>query len=50
MTKIIELAHMLGEEIAKSDEIKNLENAKAKYESNEALQATHTHSQQEQAS
>ena len=39
MTKIIELAHMLGEEIAKSDEIKNLENAKAKYESSEALQA-----------
>ena len=39
MTKIIELAHMLGEEIAKSDEIKNLEAAKAAYESNKELQA-----------
>ncbi|MBQ8719697.1 MAG: YlbF family regulator [Clostridia bacterium] len=39
MTKIIELAHMLGEEIAKSDEIKNLEAAKSAYESNKPLQA-----------
>ena len=29
MTRIIELAHALGEEIAKSNEIKNLEAAKA---------------------
>lgn len=39
MTKIIELAHALGMEIAASDEIKNLENAKAAYESNAELQA-----------
>ena len=39
MTKIIELAHALGMEIAVSDEIKNLENAKAAYESNAELQA-----------
>ena len=39
MTKIIELAHMLGEEIAKSDEIKNLQAAKAAFDSDEALQA-----------
>lgn len=39
MTKIIELAHALGEEIAKSDEIKNLEAAKDAYEKNAALQA-----------
>ena len=39
MTKIIELAHLLGEEIAKSDEIKNLEAAKAEFQSNAALQA-----------
>lgn len=39
MTKIIELAHALGEEIAKSDEIKNLESAKAAYEQNAELQA-----------
>ena len=32
MTKIIELAHALGEEIAKSDEIKNLEAAKDAFE------------------
>ena len=38
MTKIIELAHALGEEIAKSDEIKNLESAKAEFESDEVLQ------------
>ena len=38
MTKIIELAHLLGEEIAKSDEIKNLEAAKAEFETDEALQ------------
>ena len=39
MTKIIEIAHMLGMEIAASEEIKNLEAAKAKFESNAALQA-----------
>lgn len=39
MTKIIELAHALGMEIAKSDEIKNLEGAKAEFEANAALQA-----------
>ena len=39
MTKIIELAHALGMEIAASDEIKNLENAKAAYEANAELQA-----------
>jgi cell fate (sporulation/competence/biofilm development) regulator YlbF (YheA/YmcA/DUF963 family) len=39
MTKIIELAHLLGEEIAKSDEIKNLEAAKAEFQSNVELQA-----------
>ena len=39
MTKIIELAHSLGEEIAKSDEIKALESAKNAYESDAALQA-----------
>ena len=38
MTKIIELAHALGEEIAKSEEIKNLESAKAAYESDAELQ------------
>ena len=38
MTKIIELAHNLGEEIAKSDEIKNLEKAKRDFEEDEALQ------------
>ena len=39
MTKIIELAHALGEEIAKSDEIKALESAKDAYEKDAALQA-----------
>ena len=38
MTKIIELAHMLGEEIAKSNEIKELEAAKAAFDSDEELQ------------
>ena len=39
MTKVIELAHALGEEIAKSEEIKNLEAAKAEFQSNAELQA-----------
>jgi len=39
MTKIIELAHALGEEIAKSDEIKNLEAAKAAFDSDAELGA-----------
>lgn len=39
MTKIIELAHALGEEIAKSDEIKNLESAKDTFERDAELQA-----------
>lgn len=39
MTKIIELAHSLGMEIAASDEIKNLEKAKADFDSNAELQA-----------
>ena len=39
MTKIIELAHKLGEEIAKSDEIKNLESAKAAFQADGELQA-----------
>ncbi len=39
MTKIIELAHALGEEIAKSEEIKNLETSKKVFESDAALQA-----------
>lgn len=38
MTKIIELAHALGEEIAKSDEIKNLEAAKKKFDTDAPLQ------------
>ena len=38
MTKIIELAHALGEEIAKSDEIKNLEAAKGEFQSDAELQ------------
>ena len=38
MTKIIELAHALGEEIAKSDEIKNLAAAKDAFEANAELQ------------
>ena len=39
MTKIIELAHALGEEIARSEEIKNLENAKSAFEADAALQS-----------
>ena len=39
MTKIIELAHALGEEIAKSEEIKNLEAAKDAYDRDAELQA-----------
>ena len=39
MTKIIELAHALGEEIAKSDEIKVLELTKNAFEADEELQA-----------
>ncbi len=39
MTKIIELAHALGEEISKSDEIKNLNSKKEIFDSNEELQA-----------
>ena len=42
MTKIIELAHALGEEIAKSDEIKNLEAAKDAFEKDAELQAKDT--------
>ena len=38
MTRIIEIAHLLGEEIAKSDEIKNLEAAKDAYEKDFELQ------------
>ena len=38
MTKIIELAHALGEEISKSDEIKNLEKAKAAFDTDADLQ------------
>ena len=38
MTKIIELAHALGEEIAKSDEISALEIAKNAYEADADLQ------------
>lgn len=38
MTKIIELAHALGEEIARSDEIKNLEAAKGEFQSDAELQ------------
>lgn len=39
MTKIIELAHLLGEEIAKSDEIKNMEAAKSAFQSDGELQS-----------
>ncbi len=39
MTKIIELAHALGMEIAKSEEIANLEKAKAAFDSDAELQA-----------
>ena len=38
MTKIIELAHLLGEEIAKSDEIRALETAKEAFQADEPLQ------------
>ena len=38
MDRIIELAHALGEQIAKSAEIENLERAKAAFESDESLQ------------
>lgn len=39
MTKIIEIAHMLGMEIAASDEIRELERAKEVFEKDAALQA-----------
>ncbi len=39
MTRIIELAHALGEEIAKSEEIRALEAAKDAYERDAELQA-----------
>ncbi len=39
MTKIIEIAHMLGVEIAASDEIKNLNAAKEAFDSSATLQA-----------
>ena len=39
MTKIIEIAHQLGNEIAKSDEIKALNATKDAFDSDEALQA-----------
>ena len=39
MTKIIELAHQLGVEIAKSDEIKMLNETKDAFDSNAELQA-----------
>ena len=38
MTKVIELAHLLGEEIAKSDEIKELNRTKDAFDSNAELQ------------
>ncbi len=38
MTKIIELAHALGEEIAKSEEIANLEKTKAAFSEDAELQ------------
>ena len=38
MTRIIELAHALGDEIAKSNEIKNLEASKDAYEKDKELQ------------
>jgi cell fate (sporulation/competence/biofilm development) regulator YlbF (YheA/YmcA/DUF963 family) len=38
MTKIIELAHALGEEIARSAEIQNLEAAKVEFEADAELQ------------
>ncbi len=39
MTRVIELAHALGDEIAKSEEIKNLEAAKDAFEKDAVLQA-----------
>ena len=39
MTRIIELAHALGDEIAKSEEMKNLAAAKDAYEKDATLQA-----------
>jgi len=39
MTKIIELAHALGDEIAKSEQIKNLNATKEVFDNNEELQA-----------
>ena len=39
MTRIIEIAHELGLEIAKSDEIKNLEATKAAFEADAELNA-----------
>ena len=39
MTKIIELAHQLGTEIAKSDEIKTLNETKNAFDSDASLQA-----------
>ena len=39
MTKIIELAHQLGTEIAKSEEIKNLNETKNAFDSDAELQA-----------
>ena len=39
MTKIIELAHALGEEIAKSDEIRILEKTKGIFEADAELQS-----------
>lgn len=38
MTKIIELAHKLGEEIAKSEEIRNLNTTKDAFDADEELQ------------
>ena len=38
MTKIIEIAHMLGEEIAKSEEMKKLEAAKVNFDADRELQ------------
>ena len=38
MNRIMELAHALGEEIAKSDEIKNLEASKGVFQSDDELQ------------
>ena len=45
MTKIIELAHALGDEIAKSEEIRNLEAAKDAFEKDAELQAKISDSQ-----